>query len=67
MALSIFKGTINPHKAEAWIDEMEKIFRVTECTIEEKVKLLNICLRIEPHHWWKCAEHTLANNHELVI
>ena len=33
----VFKGTTEPMEAEKWIIEMEKVFRVLECSEDERV------------------------------
>ena len=38
-----FEGTTEPMEAEKWIIEMEKVFRVLECSKDEKVAMQHIC------------------------
>jgi len=40
---SQFSGGYNPEKAKLWIREIEKIFRVMNCTEKQKVNYAILC------------------------
>ncbi|XP_028065933.1 uncharacterized protein LOC114268900 [Camellia sinensis] len=48
----IFKGGIDPMKAEAWVLYVEKLFEVFPCTEAQKVQLAAFTLEDEACTWW---------------
>lgn len=66
MASPIFKDTTNFYEVKAWIDEMEKAFRVMECIDVEKVRFATYMLQDKAYHWWKSVECTSVKDHELI-
>ena len=48
-----FKGGYDPKGAEAWLREIEKIFRVTECQDQQKVLFATHMLADEVKYWWE--------------
>ncbi|XP_074355926.1 uncharacterized protein LOC141695588 [Apium graveolens] len=48
-----FKEAKTPMDAEAWIDHMEKIFRVLECSEVEKARFATYHLEEGANTWWK--------------
>nr|XP_017245395.1 PREDICTED: uncharacterized protein LOC108217052 [Daucus carota subsp. sativus] len=48
-----FKEAKHPMDAEAWIDHMEKIFRVLNCSEEEKARFGVYRLEGDAGTWWK--------------
>ena len=51
-----FEATIEPMEAEKWIIEMEKVFRVLECSEGEKVAYVAYMLREIAYDWWRLEE-----------
>ncbi|XP_075663221.1 uncharacterized protein LOC142632761 [Castanea sativa] len=51
-----FKGTTEPMEAEKWIIEMEKVFKVLECSEGEKVTYAAYMLRGDAYDWWRLEE-----------
>ncbi|XP_057953972.1 uncharacterized protein LOC131148268 [Malania oleifera] len=49
---SSFEGGTNPIKAEMWMQEMEKILVVLNCTEEQKVLFATFKLVGEAERWW---------------
>ena len=49
---SPFKGERNPDIGEAWINELEKKFRVMKCPEEEKTELAVYMLQGPAEIWW---------------
>ena len=45
-----------PKEAEKWIIEMEKVFRVLECSEGEKVAYAAYMLRGDAYDWWQLEE-----------
>ncbi|XP_074336819.1 uncharacterized protein LOC141673993 [Apium graveolens] len=41
----IFKGELDPHVANVWIKEMEKVIEILECSEEQKIKFATHSLR----------------------
>ncbi|XP_028082973.1 uncharacterized protein LOC114284268 [Camellia sinensis] len=48
----VFKGGIEPMKAEAWVLGIEKLFEVFPCTEIQKVQLAAFTLEDEARRWW---------------
>ncbi|XP_028071222.1 uncharacterized protein LOC114273622 [Camellia sinensis] len=48
----LFKGGIEPMKAEAWVLGIEKLFEVFPCTEAQKVQLATLTLEDEARRWW---------------
>ena len=46
-----FEGTTEPMEAKKWIIEMEKVFRVLECSGVEKVAYAAYMLREDAYDW----------------
>ena len=46
-----FSGGYNPEKAELWIREIEKIFRVMTCTEKQKINYAIFMLIGETEYW----------------
>nr|XP_017217142.1 PREDICTED: uncharacterized protein LOC108194703 [Daucus carota subsp. sativus] len=54
----IFKGDLDPHVANTWIKEMEKVIEISECLDEQKVKFATHSLRGEAVFWWDTVKQT---------
>src|SRR3954465_238770 len=48
----VFKGTHDPEGALTWMKEIERIFRVMDCTQEQKVRYGTHQLAEEADDWW---------------
>ncbi|KAJ4717071.1 Retrotransposon protein, putative, Ty3-gypsy subclass [Melia azedarach] len=48
-----FEGSINPLVAEEWVRELEKIFRLIDCTDQQKVTCATYMLKRSASHWFK--------------
>ncbi|XP_028226594.1 uncharacterized protein LOC114407588 [Glycine soja] len=48
-----FKGGYDPEVAEAWLRQIEKIFRVMECLDHQKVLFAPHMLADEAEYWWE--------------
>ena len=55
----IFRGSINPMVAEAWIKQIEKIFTALGCGEEQKVVFASFVLQGEADHWWESKTRLL--------
>lgn len=61
MALSVIsrlqpadvQGFIRPNVVEDWLEDLEKIFEIMQCTEEEKYRLAIFTLQGDAHIWWK--------------
>jgi len=56
-----FSGGYNPEKAELWIREIEKIFRVMNCKEKQKVNYVVFMLIGEAEYWWDNTRKLLEN------
>ncbi|XP_074323230.1 uncharacterized protein LOC141660168 [Apium graveolens] len=54
----IFKGELDPHVANVWIKEMEKVIEISECSEEQNVKFATHSLRKEAVFWWDTVRQT---------
>ena len=50
--LSTFKGKYDPDGALEWLKEIERIFRVMDCTPAQKVRYGTHMLAVEADDWW---------------
>src|SRR3954471_1751434 len=48
----VFKGKHNPDGALEWLKEIERIFRVMDCTQAQKVRYGTHMLAVEADDWW---------------
>ena len=55
---SSFKGESDPKKANLWIVEVEKKFRVMRCPEEEKVNLATYMFQGHVEYWWQALQCT---------
>ena len=47
-----FRGESDPKKADLWIVEMEKKFKVMRCLKEERVNLATYMFQGQAEYWW---------------
>ncbi|XP_074374377.1 uncharacterized protein LOC141714777 [Apium graveolens] len=62
-----FKEAKTPMDAEAWIDHMEKIFRVLECSEVEKAQFATYYLEGDANTWWKSVVASHAPGYENTL
>jgi Retroviral aspartyl protease/RNase H-like domain found in reverse transcriptase/Reverse transcriptase (RNA-dependent DNA polymerase)/Integrase zinc binding domain/Retrotransposon gag protein/Zinc knuckle len=55
-----FRGVPDPSKAESWIKDIEKIFRLIKCPDNEKVTLASFMLKGEAGFWWESMEENYS-------
>ncbi|XP_057426245.1 uncharacterized protein LOC130719650 [Lotus japonicus] len=48
----VFKGKHDPDGALEWLKEIERIFRVMDCTPAQKVRYVTHMLAVEADDWW---------------
>lgn len=51
-----FHGRGDPETAPGWVEELEKTFKVSGCTEEEKITLAVYQLQDNVTDWWKATE-----------
>jgi len=61
-----FKGGYDLEGAEAWLWEIEKIFRVTECQDHQKVLFATHILADEAKYWWENTRPRLEGGGAVV-
>ncbi|XP_063942338.1 uncharacterized protein LOC135150117 [Daucus carota subsp. sativus] len=64
---NVFKEAKHPMDAEAWIDHMEKIFRVLNCSEEEKARFGIYRLEGDASTWWKSVVASHAAGYEDTL
>ena len=61
-----FKGRYDPDGAQEWLKAIEKIFRVMNCTEEQKVRFGTHMLAGEADDWWVNARSVLEGSGEEI-
>lgn len=56
-----FKGSHDPSVAQEWMNLIEKIFGVMECSSEQKIALAVFKLESEVKYWWRGAKRLLES------
>ena len=46
-----FRGAFNPDKADEWVETMEKVFTVLDCTDRQKVAFTTYMLEADAKFW----------------
>ncbi|XP_058783718.1 uncharacterized protein LOC131658441 [Vicia villosa] len=62
----VFKGTHDPDGALTWLKEIERIFRVMDCTPDQKVRYGTHILAVKADDWWLETRQRLEANGEEV-
>ncbi|XP_058751789.1 uncharacterized protein LOC131624885 [Vicia villosa] len=62
----VFKGTNDPNGALTWVKEIERIFRVMDCTPNQKVRYGTYMLVVKIDDWWLETRQRLEANGEEV-
>ncbi|XP_028215148.1 uncharacterized protein LOC114397257 [Glycine soja] len=62
-----FKGGYDPEGVEAWLREIEKIFRVMECQDHQKVLFATHMLADEAEYWWENTRSRLEGVGGVVV
>jgi hypothetical protein len=66
LAPSPFKGERNPDIGEAWLNEIEKRFRVMKCPDEERTELAAYMLQGPAEIWWASLRRTTYADYEEI-
>ncbi|XP_058772200.1 uncharacterized protein LOC131646046 [Vicia villosa] len=61
-----FEGTHEPDKAQLWLKEIEKIFRVMNCTDAQKVQFGTHKLEKEAEDWWNNTAQRFCDDGTVV-
>ncbi|XP_058775309.1 uncharacterized protein LOC131649569 [Vicia villosa] len=62
----VFKGTHGPDSTLTWLKENERIFRVMDCTPDQKVRYGTHILTVDADEWWSETRQRLEANGEEV-
>ncbi|XP_058756739.1 uncharacterized protein LOC131629951 isoform X2 [Vicia villosa] len=54
-----FAGGDHPLEAQSWIRELNKIFKIVQCTDEQKVKFAAFMLKGAADYWWEWEEASM--------
>ena len=63
----MFKGAYDPDGAQKWLKEIERIFRVTECADNQKVRFDTHMLSEEADDWWVATRTELEATGDAEI
>jgi hypothetical protein len=61
-----FKGRYDPDGAQTWLKEIERFFRVMQCTDDQKVRFGTHMLAEEADDWWVSTQTTLEQEDEVI-
>jgi hypothetical protein len=61
-----FKGRYDPDGAQTWLKEVERIFRVMQCTDDQKVRFGTHMLAEEADDWWVSLQPTLEQDDAVI-
>src|SRR4030067_482198 len=61
-----FKGRYDPDGAQSWLKEVERIFRVMQCSEAQIVRFGTHMLAEEADDWWVSVQPILENGGEVV-
>jgi hypothetical protein len=61
-----FKGRYDPDGAQTWLKEIERVFRVMECTEDQKVRFGTHMLAEEADDWWVSLLPDLEQDGDVV-
>ena len=50
-----FRGVFNPDKADEWVNAMEKVLSILDCTDPQKVAFATYMLEADAVFWWNGA------------
>jgi len=56
LGATTFEGTVDPVEAEAWLNLLEKCYRVMRCPEDRKVELAVFLLQKGAEDWWRIVE-----------
>ncbi|XP_058766033.1 uncharacterized protein LOC131639566 [Vicia villosa] len=62
----VFKGKHDPDGALEWLKEIERIFRVMDCTQAQKVRYGTHMLAVEADDWWQATRQRLEATGEEI-
>ena len=48
-----FSGALDPAEAEAWLESIERVFDLMQCTPEERFDYAVFLLQGDAYNWWK--------------
>ena len=55
-----FFGTLDPAEAESWLESVERVFTLMQCTPDEKFNYAIFLLQGDAYNWWKTVPSSLA-------
>jgi hypothetical protein len=61
-----FKGRYDPDGAQTWLKEVERVFRVMQCTDGQKVRFGTHMLAEEADDWWVSLQPTLEQDDAVI-
>jgi len=61
-----FSSKASPDEADAWMRKCEKIFRVMDCTDEQRLNFASYLLIDDAEHWWTGMQQQMQNRAEQV-
>jgi len=61
-----FNGKATLDEADAWIREIEKIFRMLGCIVAHKLKYATFLLNGEAEYWWRGMQRMMEARNEVI-
>ena len=55
-----FFGTLDPAEAESWLESVERVFTLMQCTPDEKFNYAVFLLQGDAYNWWKTVPSSSA-------
>ena len=55
-----FLGTLDPAEAESWLESVERVFTLMQCTPDEKFNYAVFLLQGDAYNWWKTVRSSLV-------
>ena len=52
----LYRGDPDPNSAEEWIEELEKIFELLQCSEQQKVRFATHMLKGNAAKWWNAMK-----------
>ena len=55
-----FSGSLDPAEAESWLESIERVFNLMQCTPDERFDYAIFLLQGDAYNWWKIVPGSLV-------
>ena len=55
-----FRGTLDPAEAESWLESIERVLNLMQCTPDKRFDYAVFLLQGDAYNWWKTGPHSLV-------